>query len=334
MNDDELDRLIRAAHPTRTEPDAPLTAQQRVTLERIMATPSNAVTSSRRTTRRLLIALPAVAVVAAVVTFVAVSVLIPPRPSPAAAYGPPPLTWAPSSKSVAEVVAVAHQRLASAPGPTIALRESTSSSWSLAISEAGEPEQQIAIEPIETELTWNADLSGRRLTTAGKPFRADGVTGEIPTTDQTPGQVLADEEFGAGQYPAITPDAIELDSRGLTALVQVYAPASGLAGDAMVAVEDLSVEWTLTNRQEGYLLDILASYEGLRVEGTATDRLGRPVVGLSAESTISPGETFTLLISAATGRIVGIQVMVTGTTAPTPVPVGTVTSYALWKDTE
>ena len=74
------------------------------------------------------------------------------------------------------------------------------------------------------------------------------------------------------------------------------------------------------------------TYDDLEVLGSTTDRLGRPVVGIAA-----PGrgdQTATLLVSAESGRIVGIERSVLNDVKDLMVPAGTVVSYILWEDSE
>jgi hypothetical protein len=326
MDDEELGRLISAANPARTPLDAPPDA---ALLTRIM---TQRPPRPRPVVQRfawLVAPLTALAVaVVAVVASVAGGMF-----SPAAAYGPPQLEWKPTQQTPAEVVEMAHQRLSTSVAQT-PHRASTTTSWSLSVNDAGEPEEATTISPLVTSLAWQEDLSGERVVTAGIPY---AIGGGEPTSDAVkPGTVIDDASFSAGEFPALAPDAGSLDYAGFGDFVAAYAPLDEgtKAGDAMLAISDVMSEWTLTNEQHRALLDVLFRYDGLQVEGTTTDRLGRAVIGLRSDAEFRPGESTTLLISADTGRIVGMEITVTGEDANAPVPVDTVTYYALWEDSE
>lgn len=333
MDDDELDRLLRAANPVRTERDK---APDRELMLRIMEEPRPRVTT-RPAARFAAVVAPMAAVIVAVMALVITN---PFAQSPAAAYGPPPLQWTATQKTLDEVTEMTLNQLAQASGPATADRQSTVTAWSVSISEAGEADEVTTISPLVTELSWQEDLSGRRLVTAGTPYSAAGgresETGSLPSDAVPPGTIIDDMAFAPGEYQALVPNAGTMDAAGFEQLLGMYAPtdAGFRAGDAMIGVSELLGEWTLTNAQHGYLIEALVKYDGLSVLGTATDRLGREVIGLRADASLRPGETTTLLISSATGRIVGMEIAVTGADASTPVPVGTVIHYAAWKDSE
>lgn len=325
MEDSELDRLLRTANPARTPVDAPADMQL---LARITAAEPPSRQPLRAQRFALFIApLTAVAVAVAAVIFGG-------SISPAAAYGPAPLKWTPTNQTLTEVAAMTNQRLATSADVLSARRESNATSWSLAVNDAGEPQETTTISPLVTTLEWKEDLSGRRVVEAGEAYSVD--RGTTPSDPLAPGSLIDDTTYAAGEYPVLTPDAGAMGGEGFRDLLAAYAPpeTGAKAGDAMLGITDIMGEWTLTNGQHGELLDVLLQYDGLTVEGTTTDRLGREVVGLRSNAALRPGETTTLLISVATGRIVGVEITVTGKDASAPVPVGTVIHYALWKDSE
>lgn len=325
LNDDDLDRLLRGANPARTPVDA---TPDFALLDRIL---SDAPRAKFRRAPFAFVAAPIAAVLVAVLAFVLTS---PFGQSPAAAYGPPPLQWTPTQQSLPEVAAMAHERLARAAGAEAAVRASTVTGWNLSVNEAGEPDEVSSISPLVTELTWNEDLTGSRVVTAGRPFPVEGNS--LPSDAVAEGTVIDVMEFGPGEYPALAPDAGTLNAAGFRDLLAAYAPADAgsKAGDAMLGIADILGEWTLTNAQHGYLLDALLQYDGLTVLGTTEDRLGRKVIGLRSDAALRPSETTTLLISAETGRIVGMETAASGSDASVPVPIGTVINYNLWKDSE
>lgn len=324
MNEDRLDRLLRAANPATTLMQAP---PDLALLNRIVSS------DSRLPARRPTFAL-ALAPIAAVLIAALVVVVANPFGQSAAAYGPQPLRWTSTQQSLSEVAQMIHARLGRSAGVASAVRASTATSWTLSVSEAGEPDEVTSISPLVTELVWSEDLSGRRTVTAGRsyPVNESGVA-----RDAAPeGTVIDTMVFGQGEYPSVVPHGGSLDAERTRDLLAMYAPPDGdaRAADAMVGIADVFSEWTLTNAQHGYLVDALIQYRGLEVLGTTQDRLERDVIGLRSESGLRPGEATTLLISVRTGRIVGMETTVTGVGASVQVPIGTVINYSLWMDTE
>lgn len=325
MNTPELDRLLRDSHPAGPRTHEGITAQQREVMRHIMATPEK-----RRPARR--VALVALPLGLATVIAVVLGFFTPFAAGPAVAYGAPQLAFTATGESFDDVVRTSQEHLGAEPGVTEAVRRSASVAWNATIRDDGGVDPVTFISPVVTDLTWNADLSGRRIVSAGEPYAVAGDLPEAPDAP-TPGTVLDDQVFAAGEYPAYLPDAGGLTGESAAELLAQYAPTSTQTpGDAMWAVADLLNEWTLTNAQHGYLLDALRAYDGITVLGEATGRDGRPVIGVQGSA--SGGQAVTLLISADTGRIVGIEMTVVSDDAAFPVPVGTVISYTLWKDTQ
>ena len=325
MDDEQLEALLRSSAPD--APSRPLTAQQRALMERIMSEP---VRRNRRTMRRvgLTLAVP----LATVAVLVIVLVLQPFRVQPVAAYGPRPLLLHPTDQTPQQVIGTARTLLSAETFPSESLRQADTTSWSLAVNDAGEPEQAVEIEPTVTTLRWAADLSGSQRVVAGTPFYADGTSGMVRDAPR-PGTVIDERTFSPGEYPAAVSDADTYGPVQLRALLHEQAPDRTRPGDAFLAVLGLMGEWTLTPAQHAILLGELLRYDGLTAAGTATDRLGRVVVVLQGE-TSAPGQTASLLISATTGHIVGIEDVVTDGISPLRVPAGTVAFYILWKDSE
>ena len=327
MNDRELEQRLRAANPVGSARNAPLTPRERAVMESIIAEPVPAA-PARRTARWSFVAAPlgALAVLAVIIGFFG------PFAAPAAAYGPPPLVYEAVDDTLEEIVRVAQQRLTAERQTLTAERRSESVSWNLAVSESGEPEEISFISPLVTSLRWTEALAGSRIVREGEPYPIDDPA-FTPSTVVDPGTVLNEETYAAGEYPAYLPDAGNLDAQYAKDLLAQYAPTTTeQPGDAMWAIIDLLNEWTLTNTQHGYLLDSLLAYDRIAVLGTTTDRSGRPVIGIQGMA--NGGLATTLLISAETGRIVGVETAVASSDAALPVPHGTVTSYILWKDSD
>ncbi len=330
MNDEELERRLRDADPSRAF--APIPAErQRATLERIMAeTPAPARRSRAARVRAAWIAVPAALAALAVA---AVAFLNPFTAPVAAAYGPAPLTYTAIDKSLAEVVAEAKARLADSPGPATTERRSDTVSWSLTLSSDGEAEPTVYIEPLEREFVWSEDLSATQIFRTGAPFLSSSGLPATPPNAKPPGTLIDELTWEPGTYSPATPGAEDLDAQFADDLLQLYIEyGSGFSGQALTAVPDLFSEFTMTNAQHADILQALLSVPDIDVLGVTTDREGREVIGVTAEA--MGDQSATLLISTRTGRIVGYEMSVTGPGSPLPVPVGTVASYSLWPDTK
>ncbi|MDY0910725.1 hypothetical protein [Microbacterium sp. CFBP9034] len=330
MNDDELERLLRESNPASTPSEVGLSANHRAILERIVAEPVGRRRSPARLT--LMVTAPLAAVLAIFV--VVISVFQPFAPAPAAAFGPPPLEYQPTSRSAEEAIRLAQGRLEQQQSVTEPLRQAVTTAWNLTIAEDGQAEPTVVISPSVTELEWAADLSGSLKVVAGEPYFADGNDVAVATDEANEaGTVLDERTFAPGEFPAQIPDAASLEPAALDALLAAFAPDRSLAGDAFLAMHAVLNEWTLTNAQHSALLHGLSDYENITVLGTTTDRAGRDVVGLKA-ATSRPGQDAVLLVSASSGRIVGLESSVTSNDNSLEVPEGTVISYTLWKDQE
>ncbi|MBD8023450.1 hypothetical protein [Microbacterium gallinarum] len=331
MNDDELERLLRGSSPASTPTDVGLSATHRAILERIVAEPVGRMLSPARLT--LMVTAPLAAVLAIFV--VVISVFQPFAPAPAAAFGPPPLEYQPTSGSAEEAIHLAQGRLEQQTSVTEPLRQAVSTAWNLTIAEDGQADRTVVISPSVTELEWAEDLSGWLKVVAGEPFFADGSDVAVVATDEAieAGTVLDERTFAPGEFPAQIPDAASLEPAALDDLLAAFAPDRSLAGDAFLAMHAVLNEWTLTNAQHSALLRGLSEYDDITILGTTIDRAGREVVGLEAP-TSRLGQAAVLLVSASTGRIVGLENSVTSDDNSLEVPEGTVVSYTLWKDEE
>jgi hypothetical protein len=330
MRDDELEELLRASNPATTPADAPLTLRQRSTMERIIA--EKAAPRRSRGPVALLIGAPIAALFAIFV--VVVGVLQPFAASPATAFGPTPLEYQPTSQTTEEVVQVAQRQLQSGSDAAAPIRAATSTAWNLAVAEDGSGQQTVAISPSVSELTWTEDLAGTLVVRAGEPYFADGSGGTVPGDEAAPaGTILDDREFAPGEFPAQVPELATLSPAATADLLGLLAPDRSRPGDAFLGMHALLDEWTLTDQQHSALVGELLQYDNITVLGTTTDRLDRDVVGLAGPSS-RPGQRTTLLVSASSGRIVGVETVVVEDDELLAVPAGTVISYTLWKDHE
>lgn len=327
MTDEELERLLRQSNPATIPVDDPLTLRHRSMLDRIVEGPYPEPQRPRKLA--WLVTVPVAAVLAVVVAMV----LHPFATPSAAAWGPVPLTYVSSSTSLEETIgmAVDRARASTVSGP--AERGAVSTSWNLQVNDAGTPQQVTEIVPSVADLTWAKDLSGRLVTSVGKPYRADG-SGAPPMDGDTPhaGDIIDDRVYGPGDYPALVSDAQTLDRRGIESLLSAVMTDPALPGDALPIVQGLLSEWTLTGEQHADLVEALMAYGNLRLLGTTTDRLGREVIGVGAPSSSDREATF--FLSAGSGRVIGVEHTVVGTDDILGVPQGTVISYTMWKDSQ
>jgi hypothetical protein len=317
MSDDELTRRLRASNPARTPVHGRPDEAALVMRDKIMGVPAR---SHPRALPRVMWAAAAAIVVIAVA---AVSFLLP--HAPAAAVTPAPIAFM-SSETLTEVVGMAQRNLSRTEGPHTPARFARSESWGLSVDV---DEQRSEIVPQVMTLEWNPDLSGRMVVVAGEPYwPAGSAPRSASTTTAQPGEVLSQMDFAAGQFgtPVIDPPGASREdmSAMLTAFGMPEAPTSSDVVQAMTGVFE---QWTLTNEQHAQLLSILVDTGGITVLGSGTDRAGRAVVGLEMKS-IFPGVMDLVLISAETGRIVGVE-----SKRVTPdgiVRAGAVISYRMW----
>ena len=324
LSDDELDRLIRSADPARTPPYADRSAI--AVRDRIMAS-ATAVGTPRAVTWRRTVWMRAMVAAAAVAALVLTVVLVTPfgRPT-ASALTPPPLPYASTGETLDDVVERADASLLSSADSGVPRRGATSLGWYFDIAQSDAGVEVVPIAPEITDLTWEDDLSGSLTVTAAERYWSDGS--EAPTDDApASGAVLSHELFAPGEAPVavVTPPGEDRESV-LEALRTAGLPEDYSAADLLTAVDALFFAWTLTDRQQSILLHLLLDADGAVVQGSAEDREGRPVVGVSAKT--DGIHELTLLVSTETGRITGLE---TSLTEPYEVlDVGSVISYVVW----
>lgn len=338
MNLDErrLAELMTAIDPAVTPVSESLTPERLALLQRIKSergATTHLVPLSSRTRRRRRASI----VSTVIATMVLIGIVLIPvitGTSRAEAFTPAPLDFSGPTPTVSEVLRMANDKLSASPNVTIAQRSASYTGWYLQVDNRPDQKAQVAISPQVTTLTWSADRSGRLVVTAGKPYWADGNSGPVPSSHApAPGTVLSDVTFRAGQFDVPStdvPGATETDLHAtLTALGM---PEDADAFTTIESIHKLLTLWTLDNRQEAALLHLLLHGDNITVNGTATDRAGRPVIGISADASDRTGLRNTLLISTKTGRIIGIET--TRTTSHNNIPSGAVVAYTLWKDTK
>jgi len=224
----------------------------------------------------------------------------------------------------------ASDRLRGVAGPHAAERRSDSTGWYLHIDYRADLTSKVAISPEVTSLTWRADLSGRRVITAGVPYWADGSRSPVDSRGaREPGTVLFDTVYRPGEFePAVT-DTPGNDAESTLAFLRAYGmPETPSASDVMQATLFAFMDWTLSNEQHAHILNLLVATNEAAVAGSGMDRIDRPITAIAANSTANPDFRYLLLVSERTGRIVGVE-----TTRRFPsddLPAGAVTSYTLW----
>ena len=335
MTDDELERLLRASTPYPPALERGLSLRAQTDLERIMRGPAR----SRRTRRWAWgISVPAVAVaVVALVVALVVNPLAP--PTPAAAQGLPPLTYAQSALGSDEAIDLAQSLLAGSPGAAEPIRESTTVAWYSHIQMDG-PDRGTVISPEVTTWTWDAEAKTSRIvTTAGEQYQADGTP--IPTREDVspPGTVLRDDRWGEEAWSYEAPDGtlvplpIALEGSSVEFYREVmreWTGAEPTGFDVLSGIPQLLAMWTLTNEQHANLLELLRDRDDVEFLGTTTDRAARDVLAF-ASTNASGLHTLVLLVSADTGRVVGSETIFLGDDPDIPIPTDSVMSYQMWE---
>lgn len=322
MTDDDLARALRRLDPAETPLDAPLPLDAERRLRQILDRPPH-----RR--RRPAVAWMSAAAVVVLILTIVTGVLWMPG-SPASALTPKPLVYTalPSGTDAAEVIAEAQARLANTDSGIAAERRSLSLGWYFSASPDGSEATVFRREWVD--LRWNEDFSGSVVTTAAEATNADGDT--VPNVDPAPGTVVGELRYVRNQFRPLSPAPPAPTTDAMRTLLTTATGVTDTldAGDALVGVRTLQGEWTLDDAQQSALLDVVADAPGLRVLGTTEDRVGREVVGLAGIPSASENTDVTLLLSTATGRIVGFESALIEANTELDLPAGSLTEYALW----
>lgn len=316
-----LERMITAADPARTPRDAQPDAEALEMLERIVhgeLTPRHDPRVGARW------AAAAAAVVVACTTVFALTV----PQGEAVAVTPAPLQFR-EAGSVHEIVNDAQQTLEAGGGPSQPERFVRAASWGISVDM---DRRESEIVPQVSTLTWEPDLSGHMTIIAGEAYDpADAkshTSAEVRSTDE----VITDLTIAPGEFDTPIPDPPADTEEGVRAMMSALGtPADPSAGEVVLGFTSALEQWTLTNTQEAHVLDMLASAGGVTALGESTDRLGRPVTGLSLSSANGAANQV-VLISRDTGRIVGLET--TNLVDDGVFPVGAIVSYRLYDVTE
>lgn len=248
----------------------------------------------------------------------------------AAARTPPPLEFQPTTLTQQEVQAMLAVQLINASGIAEAQRQAHSVGWYLQYTE-GEQDTSSAISPQIADLTWSADRSGRFTVTAGVPYLSVDAEYLRPEDAPAPGTVLIDETYGSGEFDVpVSTDPPGESAAELRQRLEEYGVTESSTGFELIeGVSALLAVWTLTDRQHAALQELLLAQDDIRVYGTTTDRAGRPVIGVAADS--ETGNRDVLLFSTETGRIAGLETI--RTTDWGEIPAGATTAYTIWGTT-
>ncbi|PPF41871.1 hypothetical protein C5B85_18290 [Pseudoclavibacter sp. AY1F1] len=343
MTDQErrLETMMGELDPVRGAEDGELAPRHQALLARIIATPATrraaetpSTPSRTRSGSWVLLQRTATPIftrvaVSVVVLLVIVGLMMTPT-NTAAARTPPPLEFQPTELTHQEVRTMLFEKLTANPAVTEAQRYARSVGWYLQYTE-GDEDTSTAISPQVAELSWGEDRSGRFTLTAGVPYKSVEAPQLVPEDAPAPGTVIVDEIYAAGEYDVPTSTTLPGDSPAqLREALEEYGGTPQASGfEVIEAISGLLAVWTLTDRQHGALLEILLSQPDVRVYGTTTDRAGRPVIGIAADST--SGNRDVLLISTETGRVVGLETL--RTTDWGDIPAGATTAYTIWETT-
>ena len=247
----------------------------------------------------------------------------------AQAYTPAPLSYAATSGDVQDVIHAAKEMLASGKGVLEPQRLSLSEGWYF--SGTPDTEGPVLITRERIDLRWEADLSGSVRTTVAAVTTPDGVL--VPEATPAAGSLIGELTFAPAEFSVVSVNAPAATSDAMRAWIRADRGATGQlgAGDVILGVQSLLGQWTLTDRQQAALLDVLAQAPGARFLGTTHDRMGRPVMAISAVPESNAHQDVTLLLALDTGRIVGFESTLRTEDESLGLPAGSVTAYTLWE---
>lgn len=255
---------------------------------------------------------------------------------PAQAATPPLLAVKPladpDAAVLADLAAAARASKLSVPaeGEDIIIRVQ---SWVLRMQEVdGEIDPSLTvISPEVHAFTSRPDGSMSQVVTAGRAYDRAGD----PVSDQYPlvGKVLGTFEQSPGEYAPLFTTATPRDNEQIEAFLTIGSglPTDESAANAFAAIRYLLMEQRLDGPQTAALLEFLATLPDYSIEGTTTDRLGRPALVLTAPR---PAGEFTdsLLLDPSTGQVLGSETTYTGTSR-TDLTAPAVTEYHAWENT-
>lgn len=336
--DDELDRLIRSANPSRTPESAEPEPEDWQRMRRIMTTPApktagfRAVLASLRPSAhasrsariavRTAWAMPIIAAVAAVGLSIG-----PLTAAPAYAITPPPLVAEPIGQTSGQVVAASIGMLRAEPDRPAA-RDAEVVRWALRDDGKDDP----VILPEWQSWVWNSDGTGRLEATAGAPYSVTADGRIVPPAADAPAEGTPIETT-QGQTPyGYFADEPPADASALRTYLEDHvslgSDADGLA--TWGAISALRDKWTLSPDQQAAAIELLAGAGDLRVLGTVTDRFGRAGIALKVPSTLRPEFAATIVLDATSREIIAADVLYLGANERLTVPAGSVIEYSAW----
>lgn len=335
-DDERVDRAIRAADPAAASLDEGKSQRAQLVLDEILnGRRTDAATRFRPRRSSVRFWAPAAAVLVLVLVMI---VAVPLTSTRAVALTPPVLTFdSRTGLTVEDLVDRSITMLSEASAEAEPARGSRFVGWYLdaTITDMG---STAVISPQITSVRWNPDLSGRITIVAGEPYSATGgpLPDPRPSGTAEPGTVLSDMTFEAGEYQPLSEVMPGDSSSEMRSFLASYGlPSTYNAGDIMLAVGGAFGEWTLSDRQHASILRLLADAPGAEVLGSGTDRAGRRVWGVRGIPSQADGASSQLmLISADTGRIVGLETMLTRAVEEPPLKAGSVISYTMWDTNE
>lgn len=325
MDDDDFSELMRRADPAQDIHDSRNEADFQEDLADVYARASSA-----RRQRRLWVALPAAA--ATVATLIAFQ-LWSGGNAHAHAATPPLLKMAAVAENPEQVLTRAKQSLNESPGVP-AGRRAESEGWYIntELDTSGEPVSVVA--PQRRIAQWESDLSGRILVTAGEAYLPkDGRQYPPPPgTAPTPGTVLSDERYPAGQMPLVFPGEPPTTADRMRAYLEAGGASPSYGAVSYIdSVRTLLDEWTLNDAQQAAVLEVLLGLDEVEVAGNTNDRLDRQSTAIRVRSAASPHLEYLLLIQRDTGRIGALETIYLGGLTELDLPVPSVTAYISWR---
>lgn len=327
---DELERRIRAAQPVSRSRDLPLSDRAKRELADLLLsdtqreTPTPKGRSKGQTASRLM-AMAAVAIIA-----LGVGLLWPHAAPPASAITPQMLTIQPITTSSDPLLTLA-DAASQHPSPAVPSGETviTVQSWGLSIEVGEAGSGPAVISPQVSTMTIHPDGSISKVWKAGTAYAPSGTA--IPDQDPAPGTVLGQLDQPAEEYDPLFPDAAPRD----LGLVEGFLrDGSGLevtqASNALLAISYLKQEQRLDGAQTAALITFLSDLPDVTIDGTATDRLGREALVISAPR--DDGQyTDRLLLDHSEGDILAFESVYVGNVR-TDLKAPAVTEYHLWEN--
>jgi len=327
--EEELDAAIRAADPAVTPAGAEPSAAARARLQTIMAEAAPVLSPAAPPRRRRarvagwsiggVVAGLAAAITIAVVVSTAV-------PAPAVAVTPPPLEPTPIATTLPQLMEESIRTLDAQPAGTLA-RNGQVVTWQMPDGKDGGP-----IVPERYAWVPDGDGTGHLKVVTDPAYSVvDGKvaapTGDVPT----PGTTVAPQRWanGRGLFPE-APPSDGPDALAAYLRAHVPLPASPDAMNYFGALSILLGEWTLTPQQHADALRLLEQTGDLRVLGRVTDRLGRDGVAFSIHSAKRSQFTVTVVLDAATRRIIAADTVYAGGVDTIGAAPGSVVEYSAW----